>query len=47
MSEAEATPMGDPAVEEVLRSEDLPPDSMASRRGVVRSSNGTGGEALR
>jgi hypothetical protein len=34
-------------VEEVLRFEDLPPDSLASRRVVVRWSDGTVGEALR
>jgi hypothetical protein len=36
-----------PIVEEVLRFEDLPTDSMASRRAVVRWSDGTEGEALR
>jgi hypothetical protein len=34
-------------VEEVLRFEDLPVGSMASRRVVVRWSDGTEGEALR
>jgi hypothetical protein len=34
-------------VEEVLRFENLPPDSLASRRAVVRWSDGTEGEALR
>jgi hypothetical protein len=36
-----------PTVVEVLRFEDLPPDSLASRRVVVRWSDGTVGEALR
>jgi hypothetical protein len=36
-----------PVVEEVLRFENLPPDSLASRRAVVRWSDGTVGEALR
>jgi hypothetical protein len=36
-----------PTVVEVLRFEDLPPDSLASRRAVVRWSDGTEGEALR
>ena len=36
-----------PTVEEVLRFENLPPDSLASRRAVVRWSDGTEGEALR
>ena len=36
-----------PTVEEVLVFEGLPPDSMASRRAVVRWSDGTEGEALR
>jgi hypothetical protein len=39
--------MTSPKVEEVLAFEDLPPDSMASRRAVVRWSDGTEGEALR
>ena len=43
MSPSEASPV----VEEVLRFEDLPPDSLASRRVVVRWSDGTVGEALR
>ncbi len=43
MSQSEASPV----VEEVLRFEDLPPDSLASRRAVVRWSDGTVGEALR
>jgi hypothetical protein len=34
-------------VEEVLCFEDLPPEAMASRRAVVRWSDGTEGEALR
>jgi hypothetical protein len=34
-------------VEEVLRFEDLPVGAMASRRAVVRWSDGTVGEALR
>lgn len=34
-------------VAEVLRFEDLPPDSLDSRRAVVRWSDGTEGEALR
>jgi hypothetical protein len=38
---------GNPIVEEVLRFEDLPPGSLASRRVVVRWSDGTEGEALR
>jgi len=36
-----------PTVVEVLRFEDLPPGSLASRRAVVRWSDGTVGEALR
>ena len=36
-----------PTVEEVLRFEDLPPDSLASRRAIVRWSDGTEGEAIR
>ena len=36
-----------PIVEEVLRFEDLPLGSTASRRGVVRWSDGTESEALR
>ena len=36
-----------PTVVEVLRFENLPPDSLASRRAVVRWSDGTEGEALR
>ena len=43
VSQSEASPV----VEEVLRFEDLPPDSLASRRAVVRWSDGTVGEALR
>jgi hypothetical protein len=42
-----SAPEGSPIVEEVLRFEDLPPDSLASRRVVVRWSDGTVGEALR
>jgi hypothetical protein len=38
---------GDPIVEEVLRFEDLPPSSLASRRAIVRWSDGTEGEAVR
>jgi hypothetical protein len=36
-----------PVVEEVLRFEDLPVGSMASRRAVVRWSDGSESEALR
>jgi len=36
-----------PVVEEVLRFEDLPPRSLASRRAVVRWSDGSEGEAIR
>jgi hypothetical protein len=36
-----------PVVEEVLRFEDLPPGSLASRRAIVRWSDGTEGEAVR
>jgi hypothetical protein len=36
-----------PVVEEVLRFEDLPVGSLASRRAVVRWSDGTEGECLR
>ena len=36
-----------PTVVEVLRFEDLPPGSLASRRAVVRWSDGSEGEALR
>ena len=36
-----------PTVEEVLRFEDLPLGSTASRRAVVRWSDGTEGEAIR
>jgi len=36
-----------PVVEEVLRFEDLPPGSLASRRAVVRWSDGSEGEAIR
>jgi len=39
--------MNAPTVTEVLRFEDLPPDSPASRRAAVRWSDGTEGEALR
>jgi hypothetical protein len=38
---------GNPTVVEVLRFEDLPIGSQASRRVVVRWSDGTEGEALR
>ena len=34
-------------VEEVLRVEELPPGSLASRRAIVRWSDGTVGEAVR
>jgi hypothetical protein len=36
-----------PTVVEVLRFEDLPPGSLASRRAVVHWSDGSEGEALR
>jgi hypothetical protein len=36
-----------PIVEDVLRVEDLPPGSLASRRAIVRWSDGTVGEAVR
>lgn len=36
-----------PVVQEVLRFEDLPPGSRASRRAVVRWSDGSEGEAIR
>jgi hypothetical protein len=36
-----------PIVEEVLRFEDLPPGSLASRRAIVRWSDGSEGEAIR
>jgi hypothetical protein len=36
-----------PTVIEVLQFEDLPPGSLASRRALVRWSDGTEGEALR
>jgi hypothetical protein len=36
-----------PTVLEVLRFEDLPPGSLASRRAIVRWSDGTEGEAVR
>ena len=36
-----------PIVEEVLRVEELPPGSLASRRAIVRWSDGTEGEAIR
>ena len=36
-----------PTVVEVVRFEDLPPDSLASRRAVARWSDGTVGECLR
>ncbi len=38
---------GNPIVVEVLRFEDLPPGSLASRRAIVRWSDGTEGEAVR
>jgi hypothetical protein len=41
------SPEANPTVVEVLRFEDLPPGSLASRRAVVRWSDGTVGEALR
>jgi hypothetical protein len=37
----------EPTVVEVLRFEDLPPGSLASRRALVRWSDGTEGEGLR
>lgn len=37
----------EPTVELILRFEDLPPGSLASRRAIVRRSDGTKGEALR
>jgi hypothetical protein len=37
----------DPIVEEVLRFENLPPGSLATRRAVVRWSDGTESEALK
>lgn len=37
----------DAIVEEVLQFEDLPPGSLASRRAVVRWSDGSEGEAIR
>jgi len=36
-----------PVVQEVLRFQDLPPGSLASRRAVVRWSDGSEGEAIR
>jgi hypothetical protein len=39
--------LSSPVVEAVLRFEDLPLGSLASRRAVVRWSDGTEGEALR
>ena len=41
-----STPEASPIVHEVLRFEDLPLDSLWSRRAVVRWSDGTEGEAL-
>jgi hypothetical protein len=41
------TPESAPIVEEVLRFEDLPLGSLASRHALVRWSDGTEGEALR
>ena len=38
---------GNPIVDEVLRFEDLPPGPLASRRAIVRWSDGTEGEAVR
>ncbi len=38
---------GNPIVEEVLRFEDLPPGSLATRRAIVRWSDGAEGEAVR
>ena len=38
---------GSPTVEEVLRFEDLPPGSLASRRPLVRWSDGSESEAVR
>ena len=43
MSQADPSP----TVVEVLRFEDLPAEALASRRAVVRFSDGTEGEALR
>jgi hypothetical protein len=43
MSQADPSP----TVVEVLRFEDPPQDSLASRRAIVRWSDGTEGEALR
>ena len=47
--EIRSTPMDaeNPTVEEVLRFEDLPPGSLASRRAIVRWSDGSEGEAIR
>ncbi len=42
-----SAPEASPTVEEVLWFEHLPADSLASRRAVVRWSDGTEGEALR
>ena len=39
-------PGASPTVVEVLRFEDLPLDSLASRRAVIRWSDGTAGECL-
>lgn len=41
------TGAADPTVEEVLAFEDLPQGALASRRALVRWSDGTEGEALR
>lgn len=38
---------GDPIVEEALRFEELPPGALASRRAIVRWSDGSEGEAIR
>lgn len=43
MSQSEPSP----ATDEVLRFEDLPPGSLASRRAVARWSDGSEGESLR
>ena len=42
-----SSPDSSPTVEEVLRFEEVPPDSLASRRAVVPWSDGTEGEAIR
>jgi hypothetical protein len=42
-----SAPDANPTAEEVLRFEDLPSGELSSRRAVVRSSDGTDGEAIR